>query len=147
MLQINSVAVNPDIVIIELAAFDEHKTVASVKTIGRAFLQGANSDRAPGLISLSENPSKNLGADSCSLSAGDHIQVVKQKLVLMVFDNDETDQVACYFYAPCAAGVKPAKKSFTRTIGVKSSKPFKAFAHGLNSDGYQNFQVVIGSCA
>ncbi|ANI55028.1 hypothetical protein PDR5_32980 [Pseudomonas sp. DR 5-09] len=43
--------------------------------------------------------------------------------------------------------VEPSNKSFARTIWVKSSKPFKALAHGLNPDGYQIFQVVIGSRA
>lgn len=31
--QINGITVNPDIIIIELTAFDEHEAMASVKTI------------------------------------------------------------------------------------------------------------------
>jgi hypothetical protein len=91
--QINGITVSPNIIVIEFTAFDEHKAMASVKTIGGAFFESSNLDGSPDLISLSENPSKNFRADSCSLSTGYHIQVVKQKLALVVFDYDKTDQI------------------------------------------------------
>jgi hypothetical protein len=63
--------------------------------------------------------------------------VVKQKLALMLFDNDKTDQITCHFYATCAVSVEPTNESFARTVRIKSSKPHKALSHSLDPDGYQ----------
>ncbi|VVO30517.1 hypothetical protein PS708_04956 [Pseudomonas fluorescens] len=48
-----------------------------------------------------------------------------------------------FLYVECAVSVDPTKNSFARTIRLKSPKPLKALAHGLNPDDYQIFQVIF----
>ena len=133
----------PQIISVELAAFDELETVADIKTIRRAFFESAHPDRQRSGICLFEYLAENSRAYSCSLRARAHVQVVKQEFIVVTFDDYEPHPLSCYHDVACAVWFKTAKKSFACAHWIKAPDTLKTFAHGFDSNSDQIVQVAL----
>lgn len=63
----------------------------------------------------------------------------------MMLDHDKTNPLSRYLDVAGIAGFKAAKKAFARAYWIKSPNTLKAFAHGLDSNGYKSVQVALSS--
>ena len=69
--------------------------------------------------------------------------MVEQEFIVVMLDHYETDPLARCLDVACGASFKTANKPLARTHWIKSPNTLQAFAHGLNSNGYQIIQVTF----
>lgn len=63
--------------------------------------------------------------------------------MVVMLDHDKTNSLSRYLDVVCIAGFKTADKPLTRAHRIKPPNALQAFAHGLDSNGYQIVQVAL----
>jgi hypothetical protein len=122
------------IVVVPACLLNEFKSVTEVETIGIAVAKSANPKALCESICLRKDHGENCGSSASALVRRMYVEMVKQQLLLLVANDNETNSLAIGDDVTGANRIKPLNKTISRTRRVEAANPFKAFTHCKNAD-------------